>query len=456
MKFRKFGKALLMGAASLGAVLSVTSCVESYTVGFLYVTGTQTTGTNGNTGNGILSGYKIDHNTGYLTPINGMPISTGGSYPNRAVLILSSRFLYVLNQGGGDCTTNASDTACANANIEEFSVAGNGALIPQQTFYTQGKNPFRLIADATGAHIFVLDHDAPDSGALTNGQNSCTQALGSSFTSCGDITAFSVDATTGRLSLVLNAQVTGGTGSQLTYFPVPPNPIDFLLSSNYVFTLTGTPTTGDYVFPYAYNTTGQLTLSQNSQQTLNAFQATAIQAGNSGYVYVLDNEPVTIASGGSFPAGTYPAQLLPFSIGTNGALQSQTGGAVPDVPAQTNPLWLLAESKGKWIYVANAGDNSNATVTNTQSGIAAYVIDTSSKQLTPMSGSPFGSGAGPSCLVEDPSDQFIYTANFNDSSVTGAVLDPNVGTLSTLPGSANKVYSLSGPATYCLVNGRTS
>jgi hypothetical protein len=450
MKFRKFGKALLMGAVSLGAVLSVSSCVQSYTVGFLYVTGWQSSGTSGSAGQGIISGFKIDHNTGKLTPINGMPISSGGAYPNRAVLILSSRFLYVLNQGGGDCTTNTTDPACANANIVQYSVAGNGALVAQETFYTQGKNPFRMIADASGAHIYVLDHDAPD-------PTSCSLALGATATSCGDITAFSVDPNTGRLSLIVNAQVTGASGSPLPYFPVPVNPIDFLLSSNYVLALSGTPTTGDSVFPYAYNiANGQLTLSQNSSQPLNISQATTLQAGNS-FVYVLDNEPLTYIPPNSSAPVTVPAQILPFSVGTGGSLQSQTGGAIPDVPAQSNPLFLLAESKGKWVYVANAGDNVNATVTNTQSGIAAYVINTSTQQLTTMSGSPFGSGSGPSCLVEDPSDQFIYTANFNDSTITGKVLDPNVGTLSQLPGaSSNSAASVSGPATYCLVNGRTS
>jgi 6-phosphogluconolactonase len=448
MKFRKFGKALLMGAVSLSAILSVTSCVQSYTVGFLYVTGTQTTGTNGSAGQGIVSGFRIDHNTGKLTAIHGMPLSSGGSYPNRAVLILGSRFLYVLNQGGSDCTTNTTDSDCAQANIVQFSVAGNGALVSQQTFYTQGKNPFRMFADATGGHIYVLDHDAPDN-------SSCARALGAGVTSCGDITVFNVDPSTGRLSLLLNAQVAAADGSQLTYFPVPSNPIDVLLSSNFVLTLSGTPGTGNFVFPYAYNTTGQLTLSQNSLQTINATQATALQAGNS-FVYVLDNEPITYVPTNSTTPVTVPSQILPFTVGAGGSLQAQTGGAVPDVPAQSNPLFLLAESKGKWIYVANAGDNTNATVTNTQSGIAGYVIDTSSHQLTTMSGSPFGSGAGPSCLVEDPSNQFIYTANFNDSSVTGLVLDPNVGTLSSLPGSANKTYTLNGPATYCLVNGRTS
>ena len=41
MKFRKFGKALLMSAISAGVVLGISSCVQSYSVGFLYVTGTR-------------------------------------------------------------------------------------------------------------------------------------------------------------------------------------------------------------------------------------------------------------------------------------------------------------------------------------------------------------------------------------------------------------------------------
>ena len=94
MKFTKFGKALLMSALSAGVVLSFTSCVRSYTVGFLYVTGT-VTAQSGN--NGIISGFKIDHNTGRLANINGLPVASGGANPVRAVLLTGSRFLYVLN-----------------------------------------------------------------------------------------------------------------------------------------------------------------------------------------------------------------------------------------------------------------------------------------------------------------------------------------------------------------------
>jgi 6-phosphogluconolactonase (cycloisomerase 2 family) len=454
MKFRKFGKALLMSALSTGAVLSLSSCVQSYTVGFLYVTGTQTSGS---TGQGIISGFKIDHNTGQLRTINGLPVSSGGSNPVRAVLLQGSRFLYVLNKGvdaagGADCTSGT--TPCTGSNITLFSVGGNGSLSAQpQVFSSQGNNPFRIAADAAGNFMFVLDHDAPDSGVGTS--NSCSLALGANVTKCGDITIFKIDPTTGRLSLLLNSQVSSASGQPLPYFPVPQDPIDFLLTGNYMITLAGNPTDGDVTFPYNYSpASGQLTISQNSPQTLNIHKATAIQGGT--IVYILDNEPVTIGSGSFFVPGTYPGQILPFTIGSGGALQAQTGGAVPVDATQSNPLFLL--TKGSWAYVANTGNNTDPN--NAQSGITGYVIDKASTQLTPMAGgsfsSPVGSGAGPQCMVLDPSNQFVYTANFNDSTVTGRVIDQNSGVLNQLPAKANKAYSIPGPASFCVINGRTS
>lgn len=449
MKFRKFGKALLMSAVSVGAALSITSCVQSYTVGFLYVTGNETAGT---TSQGIITGFKVDHNTGYLTPINGMPIGSGGSNPGRAVLIVGSRFFYVLNRGvdsagGVNCTSSTSP--CTGSNITLFAVGANGVLSAQpQQFFTEGNNPFRIVADSAGNYIYVLDHDAPDSG---NGAatNSCSLALGPTIKTCGDVTVFKVDQTTGRLSLLVNAQVSSATGQPLPFFPVPANPIDMVLGHGFLLTMSGTPATGDLVFPYTYSaSTGQLTASQNASQPLNVFQATALVPG-SQFIYVLDNEPITVNG------ITSPSQILPFTIGTGGALQAQTGGAVPDDPTQSNPMFLLVESKGKWVYVANTGDNQSPT--NTQSGITGYVINTgANNQLSTMPGSPFGTGAGPQCLVEDPSDQFIYTANFNSSSVTGLSLDENSGVLRALPGKANRSYSVAGPAAFCVMNGRTS
>src|SRR6516165_10260083 len=134
MKFKKFGKALLLSALSAGVALSITSCVQSYSVGFLYVTGTQTAQS---TGNGVISGFKIDHNTGALKPINGLPVSSGGANPGRAVMLTGGRFLYVLNRG--------SNPDGSDGNITQFAVGGNGVLTSQGTFFSQGLNPSRII-----------------------------------------------------------------------------------------------------------------------------------------------------------------------------------------------------------------------------------------------------------------------------------------------------------------------
>jgi len=457
MKLTKFGKALLLSALSAGVVLSVTSCIQSYSVGYLFITGTSTSQSNGS---GIVSGFKINHNTGQLTAVNGLPVASGGANPVRAVLVQAGRFLYVLNRGttasgGTNCTTA---DPCVNSNITQFAVGGNGILTPQETFYSQGVNPFRIIADSGGNYLYVLDHDS------VNSPNNpyCAAALGNDvhgnpITACGDITVFAVNSTTGRLSLVTDAQATAALNNsiQLPYFPVPANPVDMTLISTSLLVLNGTASTdfpysgGRTVFPYTYaNSSGQLTLSQNSSQSFSNFtKGTAIvSAGN---VYLLDDE----APAGANTSGA-TSQILPFTIGTGGSLNPLTGGPVPDDPTLTNPVQVMVESKGNWVYVANYGSN-NTGQAGQESGIAGYVVDKTTHQLSLIAGEPFGTGSGPVCIVEDPSNQYIFTANFNDSTVTGRVIDQNAGVLNDMRAVGNGTFSLTGPPSWCLISGRT-
>lgn len=455
MRFTKFGKTFLMSVLSAGIILGIASCVQSYSVGYLYVVGTHTAATGDN---GIVSGFKIDHNKGKLTPIAGIPVSSGGSNPVRVVLLTGGRFIYVLNAGknasGGPCTTA---DPCSGGNITQFSIGGNGVLAAQgQASFSQGINPMRMFSDTTGNYLYVLDHDAPDNYAASYNPatNACTLALGAGVKTCGDISVFKIDANTGRLTKVLNSQVTAASGSPLTYFPVPANPIDFINSSSYVLTMSGTPDAGDSVFPYTYNpANGQLTISQNSSQPLNVNNATAIVSAV-GFIYVLDNETLTLTPTGSSPT-TAASWVFPYTVGSGGSLQAALNGAVPISSSLANPRYLIGESKGKWVYVANYGNN-DTTSGSQGSGISGYVLDTASHTMTEIPGSPFGSGSGPSCMLEDPSSQFIYTANYNDSTVTGSSIDQNSGVLRNLPGSANKAYPLDGPATWCVATGRTS
>jgi len=238
---------------------------------------------------------------------------------------------------------------------------------------------------------------------------------------------------------------------------VPANPIDFAINGSNIFTLSGTPDTGDVVFPYGFSgASGQLTVNQNSVQPIGARQGRAIVA-TSIAIYVLDDEPLTVQSGNGagFPPATYLSQILPFTAGSGGALEAQTGGAVPDDTSQFNPVFLIAESKGKWVYLANHGSTTGGTVQ--QSGVVGYQTDPSTHQLIPMAQSPFGMGSGPQCLLEDPSNQYVYTANFNDSTVTGRRVDANSGVLVGLKEkTAAQTFKLEGPANWCFVSGRTS
>jgi len=472
MTFRKFGKTVLIAALSTAIAFSLTSCIRSFTVGYLYVTGTVTTSPSGN---GIITGFKINNNNGKLTAINGTPVASGGANPVRAVLLTGGNFVYVLNAGattGGSAACTATDL-CPSANISEFEVGGNGILTYQQNFQSQGYNPFRLVADSSGAFLFALDAIAPGTvnpaapSSVSNPNSFCQTYFGTP--SCGDITVWSISATTGRLSKLSNAQLTSSSGSQITYFPVPANPIDFNMASGYLMTLAGAPSSspsaiitnaaaGQTVYPYSFNSTnGQLGVSQSTPQFITngagapVGQATAINFAG-GRVYILDNEPL-VASG-------TPGQILPFTVGTNGALQALVGGAVADDPTQTDPVQLMVESKGKYLYVANA----QGAGINNAAGIVGYVIDPSSSQLTEGPGSPFslsenpqpnGTGAQPVCILEDPSSQYIYTANAGDSTVTGKVLDPNSGQLTQMQGSTG-TFALTGPATWCWVTGRTN
>jgi len=313
-----------------------------------------------------------------------------------------------------------------------------------------------------------LDHDAADSDEFTGGNatvNSCSVALGSGITSCADITILKIDQTTGRLSTVVNNAVTSQNcpnsliNCPLAYFPVPANPIDFALTgSGTMLTLTGGPAPSSYpytggtaVWPYSYGN-GQLTLSQNGVQALGIQQGNALVFA-AGVLYVLDNESVTIGSGSPFTAGTYPSQILPFTVGGGGALNAEPSGVIPDAPTLANPIYLLVESKGKYVYVANQG---NSTAGNSPAGgISGYYLTTQpSSQWTFIPDEPFGAGSGPQCIVEDPSSQYIYEANQYDSTVTAQVLQPEAGSLTPL--RVTTTYSLPGQPTWCLVDGRTS
>jgi 6-phosphogluconolactonase len=442
MKFRKFGRTGLALAVSLGLCFGITSCSVDFTVAFLYVTGSQYN---------QLGAFRIMNNTGNLVSVQGSPYGSGGTNPVRSLVSSTGRYIYVLNQGTPSSDSSGNVTY-SGSNIAIFSVGGSGNLAFQQSYTSQGTGSLRFGFSSTGTFLYVLDKYMPVQNASGGFVNASTTQ--STTFPCpdpttpglwrpvGDLTAFSVDTNTGRLSLITNNQQQDSSGTQLTTFPVGCNPIDVKVSAGFIFVTDNgpEPTTGltQTVFEYSLNATnGQLTLTQNSELPTGATQISAIGSDQaSKYIYILD-------TGGN--------QIFYYTIGTNGLLQAVTGSPTANVASAVNPVALTSDSKSKFLYVANAGPASGTT--NPNSVISAFTI-AANGVLAPVAPSTFNTGSGPQCILEDPSNQYIYTADANSNTVTGHVLDPNSGNLTDLRNATS--YATVGTPTWCVASGHVN
>jgi len=433
MKFRKFGQVCLALVVSLGLGFGVTSCSTDHTVGYFYVTGTQYQ---------QISGFRIDNNLGQLTPTQNSPYSSGGVNPIKILVATAGKFVYVLNAGCGStgqvpCPANTPPDE-TGANISLFTVGGQGGLSYQYPYPSQGNNPISMLADSSGTHLFVLDSTVTD-------PTTCVGYVpGNAATICGDITAFNIDGNTGRLSLITNQQVKNSAGTNLTYFPVGSSPINFFMipSGSYIYTIENgqsgsTVDPPQAVFVYA-NSGGQLTLTQNTPIITNATQLTYIYA-SSRYVYLIDAQD-----------GTTAGQILPYTTGTNGALQSLVHGAVVNTGTVANPGPMIVDHQNKFLYLTNMGPN--LTPSSSASSVSAFFIDPTTGFLTPIATTvPFGAGASPVCILEDPSNQYLYTANYSSSEITGAIINSSTGTLTTLRKATQ--FATTGQPTWCAATG---
>ncbi|HEV2710928.1 MAG TPA: beta-propeller fold lactonase family protein [Edaphobacter sp.] len=427
MKLSRIGRVSMALVVSVAMGLGMTACGGG-TVGFMWVLGTQYN---------QIAGFKIDDYTGNLTNMPHEPFTSGGANPVSLVVSPGGRYLYVVNEGVTPTSGNTSgDQHCGTngSGIAEFSVGGDGVLTFQQCFASQGSLPVWAQMDSTGSFLYVLDQRAPGTDCDATTPVNCV----------GDITVFSVASDTGRLTLVPNKQIKNTDGTQLTYFPVGNTPIMMKTAgAGCLFTVDSGDQT---VFPYAIGAGGQLTLPSNTTIATGAGRLTSINAGSSSSVYLTD------AAGDANSPGGY---ILPYTVGTGCALNTVTGGKVANLPQTSNPVYSMfaTGSSSDYLYVANQSTtNSNAPAF---SSISAYSIDRTTGKLQMIANTqgnnPYPVGSGPVCMVEDPSNQYIYTSNNVDGTVTGFSLDKSTGQLSNLKRGSK--FTATGLATCLAISG---
>jgi 6-phosphogluconolactonase (cycloisomerase 2 family) len=387
--------------ASLALGLGMTACGGG-TVGYMWVLGQQYNN---------VAGFKIDDYTGNLTEIINAPFNANGAIPVSIAIKPGGRYVYVLNQGTGGSATGRG----TSSGISVFSVGGDGTLNYQLSYQSQGYVGQWMQLDQTGTYLYVLDKYSPSyvsSTGLWNGPN--TNGLGA-------ITVFSIDSTTGRLTLVTNS-TTQINNINTPFWLTGKTPFMMKVSSGCVFTMDSDQSV------FAYSVSGsQLATVQTNVFNPGTINATSI-TGSGSYVMITDNLT---------PAGTSPSingQVLLYTVGGSCNLQAASAGArttIKSTEGTPNPVYSFIDSTGKYLYVLNSSNTSTLT-TNSFSSISGYTINTSNNQLSPISGAPYTVGSGPVCISEDPTNQYMYISNYNDGTVTGKVIDPTTGILSDL------------------------
>jgi len=401
MTLSRIGRISRALVVSMAVVLGMSAC-GGYTVGFMWVLGTQYN---------QITGFKIDDYTGNLTSMVGSPYASGGANPVSLTVRVGGNFVFVVNKGTGK----------NDGNIAVFSVGNDGVLTFQENYFSAGSTPVWAAVDNTGNYLYVLDSQSPAYGTVTNGVTNKN----------GAITVFQIDGSTGRLQIVPNQLIKNAQGQQLNYFEVGPSPSMLRVGGSCVYTLDQGDQT---IYPYGVGSSGQLVVEANSTTRTGAQNLTSINV-NGNNIYLTD-------------AGTN--QILPYVAGANCSLSAQTAGAVANLPQTSQPVYSMTDSKNKFLYVLNHGNTTNPNAAN--SSISAYVIQTTGA-LTPISDpqNPYPVGNGPVCMVEDPSSQYVYTSNSNDGTVTGKFINQNTGQLSALP--RGSTFPASGLATCLAVSG---
>src|SRR5438309_2179384 len=287
MKLSRIGRISQALVVSMALVLGMSAC-GGYTVGFMWVAGTQYN---------QIAGFKIDDYTGNLTRMINSPYSSGGTNPVSLAVRVGGNFVFVINKG-------TSVKAC-DGNISVFSVGNDGVLTFQQSYTPPGCSPVWVAADSTGSFVYVLESQAPDFATTGN----------------GDIAVYSVDGSTGRLQIVPNQLIKNAQGQQLNYFEVGPAPTMLRVGGSCVFTLDSGDQT---IFPYGVGASGQLTVQANSRVQTGGTNITSINVNGSS-VYLTDAAPVP--AGGTNPGST-GGSIRIYTVGQGCSLSAQADGIV--------------------------------------------------------------------------------------------------------------------------------
>jgi len=299
--------------------------------------------------------YREDPNSSVLTQISGSPYAVGEGAVS-LVLHPSGKFLYVANPGIG---------GTAEDDISLFNIASNGVLTevtPRTPLGSSASQPTRLIMDPAGAFLYVMN------------------------TGSGNISVFSIESGSGALTQVTNSPFAVG---------LPPLNMQLTPSGNFLYVSVAggvDGTNNGSVAAFSVNGGALALIGLTSTSGVNPY-GLAIDASGT-YLYAGNN------------AGT-SSSIAVFTIGSSGTLSPVQGSPINNT--YSDPLSMIFDPSGKYLYVANQGSNNVAAYSITSAGLPTALTSSTTTNA-------FGTEASPSFLVADPTGKFLFVGNQGSSA----------------------------------------
>lgn len=297
----------------------------------------------------------------------------------------------------------------------------------------------------------------------SNNNNTTTTTVGDLYvTTAGNtaVQAYGITLSSGALSTDGPAVQTGtGAGSSPTAMAISPD-VTTLVAANSncsnstkgclsVYTIngdgsvaavSGNPATGTNPVALAFNPAGTFLFVANqgssnisvysvSGTTLAEVAGSPFSTITPGVTNPTQPVAVAISASGSYlyVANNFTSTVSIFSIGSSGALTQSTFGPYN---VGLNPSALGITPTGSFLYVANFADNNVSAfaicdkVTNTCSNASSP-----DGSLSPVTGSPFSAGIGPTAISTDTTGTFLFIVNKSSNQISQFRISTGTGVL---------------------------
>jgi 6-phosphogluconolactonase len=330
------------------------------------------TGTSGTLqGPGGVSGYAIDSTTGALTPVPGSPFAAGLD-PNSVAVDPSNRFVYVANY--------------ASNNVSAFMVnSSTGALTPVPgSPFVAGLEPDSVAVDPSDRFVYLANQ----------GSN--------------NVSAYTLNKTTGALTAVSGSPFPAGTGP--TFMTMDPK-------GRFIYVTNGTIENYGSISEYAIDTATGALNQVNGSPLVNGVRRSF-------------EDPVAAVVD---PSGKFLYDIFEYESGSPAlayTIDSTTGAltqfASPGMP--TDPLTAAIDPSGRFFYVASREEMIFGLSLDSATG-ALGTFGTPNLRLLAIT------DFEPDSMAIDPSGRFAYLVNEGSNDISGYAIDGDTGALTPIPGS---------------------